>query len=72
MGRSISPITHTYWEGVGVQPDVKVPESQALAKAHLIALEKLHSVNDPSLREEITAEIERLKGELRTCGVSSR
>jgi hypothetical protein len=65
MGRSISPVTHTDWEGVGVQPDVRVPEAQALAKAHLMALEKLSSANDPSLRDEVTAAIERLKAELR-------
>ena len=31
--RAINPITHTNWEGVGVEPDVKVPASQALAAA---------------------------------------
>ena len=31
MGRSISPISHTDWEGVGVEPDVKLSASQALA-----------------------------------------
>jgi hypothetical protein len=65
MGRSISPITHTDWEGVGVEPDIKVSASQALAKAHLIALEKLQpGSSDPSMREEIAAAIERLKSEL--------
>ena len=32
-GRSINPITKTNWEGVGVEPDVKVLESEALATA---------------------------------------
>lgn len=31
--RAINPITHTNWEGVGVEPDVKVPASEALATA---------------------------------------
>jgi retinol-binding protein 3 len=31
--RSINPITKTNWEGVGVEPDIKVPASEALAKA---------------------------------------
>ena len=66
MGRSISPITHTDWEGVGVEPDIKVSASQALAKAHLIAIEKLQpGIDDPSMSEEISAAIDRLKGELR-------
>ena len=32
-GRSISPITKTDWEGTGVEPDVRVPAKDALAKA---------------------------------------
>lgn len=31
--RSISPITHTNWEGTGVTPDVAVPQADALAVA---------------------------------------
>jgi hypothetical protein len=30
---SINPITHTNWESVGVEPDVKVPAADALATA---------------------------------------
>jgi C-terminal processing protease CtpA/Prc len=32
-GRSVNPITGKDWEGVGVLPDVAVPEAQALEKA---------------------------------------
>ncbi|MEO8061170.1 MAG: S41 family peptidase [Pseudomonadota bacterium] len=32
-GRSVNPITGKNWGGVGVQPDVAVPEAMALAKA---------------------------------------
>lgn len=32
-GRPESPITKTNWEGVGVEPDVKVPSAQALSTA---------------------------------------
>ncbi|WP_410221444.1 S41 family peptidase [Pedobacter sp.] len=37
-GRAINPITHTNWEGVGVQPDVLVPAAKALVTAHQMAL----------------------------------
>jgi hypothetical protein len=33
FARAINPITHTNWEGVGVEPDVKVPAADALATA---------------------------------------
>ena len=33
FARAINPITKTNWEGVGVQPDVNVPASEALATA---------------------------------------
>jgi C-terminal processing protease CtpA/Prc len=65
MGRSISAITHTDWEGVGVEPDVKVLAAQALGTAHLRALEKLlpavilPAVTEPPMKAEITAAIER-------------
>ena len=33
FARAINPITRTNWEGTGVEPDIKVPADQALAKA---------------------------------------
>jgi hypothetical protein len=36
-GRAINPITKTNWEGVGVEPDVKVPAAEALLKARELA-----------------------------------
>jgi hypothetical protein len=33
IGRSISPITHTDWEGTGVRPDIQAPASDALKEA---------------------------------------
>lgn len=38
--RAINPITHTNWEGVGVQPDVKVPSEQALETARRLIGER--------------------------------
>jgi hypothetical protein len=44
FGRAINPITKTNWEGVGVEPDVKVPEADALATAQKLAAERIASV----------------------------
>jgi C-terminal processing protease CtpA/Prc len=33
FARAVNPITHTNWEGVGVEPDVKVPAADALTTA---------------------------------------
>jgi hypothetical protein len=40
-GRPINPTTGTNWEGTGVEPDVKVAASDALATAQALALEAL-------------------------------
>ncbi len=40
-GRGINPVTKTDWEGVGVKPDITVPESDALVTAQITALKKL-------------------------------
>jgi C-terminal processing protease CtpA/Prc len=65
VGRSISPVTHGDWEGVGVEPDVAIPAAQALARAHLTALQKrLPATTEPPLRTEITTAIQRLSAEL--------
>jgi len=37
-GTAINPITGKNWEGVGVEPDITVPASDALARAHAEAL----------------------------------
>jgi hypothetical protein len=34
------PVTHTNWEGVGVEPDIKVPASEARATAQKLLREK--------------------------------
>lgn len=37
FGRPINPVSKKDWEGVGVEPDVKVPAADALAKAQHLA-----------------------------------
>jgi hypothetical protein len=39
FARAINPVTHTNWEGTGVEPDLKVNASQALEEAIKLAIE---------------------------------
>ncbi len=53
---SIHPITKTNWEGVGVQPDIKMPADNALEKAKELALTKAKTYKNllfKPLREEL-------------------
>lgn len=40
-GRAINPITETNWEGVGVEPHIKVPAPEAFEVAKMTALENI-------------------------------
>ena len=40
FARAINPITKTNWEGTGVEPDVRVPASEALATAQKLVAKK--------------------------------
>jgi hypothetical protein len=40
-GRAINPVSGTNWEGVGIEPDIAVPQDEALDKAHLAAVGRL-------------------------------
>lgn len=43
ISEAISPITHTNWEGTGVQPDVKVPAADALNVAEQLAAKAIQA-----------------------------
>jgi hypothetical protein len=43
FARAINPVTKTNWEGVGVEPDVKVPAADALTTAQTLALKEIAS-----------------------------
>jgi hypothetical protein len=66
-------VTGTNWEGVGVEPDVKVPADNALKVAHVIALEKQQQMlgtDAPGLRYEVTTTIASLRKELGAVATS--
>ncbi|MGN6341133.1 MAG: S41 family peptidase [Ginsengibacter sp.] len=41
IGRGVSPVTKSNWEGVGVKPDIEASKENALVVAHIAALKKL-------------------------------
>jgi C-terminal processing protease CtpA/Prc len=41
FGRAVNPISGTNWEGTGVEPDIEVPQAEALDVAHLEALKSM-------------------------------
>jgi len=65
VGRAISPITKTNWEGTGVEPDIKVPRDQALKTAYLLALNKAYDkAKDENLKSNIKRVIDQTQKEL--------
>ena len=52
--RAINPISKTNWEGVGVEPDIKVPAEAALNVARKEALKKIIArTSDPNKRDAL-------------------
>jgi C-terminal processing protease CtpA/Prc len=57
-GRSISPITHTDWEGIGVAPDIAIDPERALEKAQVLYMtDLLQSERDEGRRQRISQRI---------------
>jgi retinol-binding protein 3 len=52
FARAINPVTHTNWEGTGVEPDVKVSAADALNTAKKLAAEKIDSAKAPAPAEK--------------------
>ncbi len=61
-GRSINPITHTDWEGVGVTPNVKTSAKNALDVAQIAILNELIiNETDAHWKERLQQRIAELK-----------
>ena len=61
-GRAISPVTHTDWEGTGVQPDVRVEADRALEVAQSLVLKQmLEGERDPRRQQSLQRRLESLE-----------
>lgn len=70
FGRSLSPITRTDWEGVGVIPDVKVDAAGALRAARMMLLKKLAAAQaNPEFRQELLKQLAELESAPQTASV---
>jgi len=49
-GTPVNPLTRKNWEGVGVQPDVRVASEHALVRAQILALEQVLASNQSGPR----------------------
>jgi hypothetical protein len=65
MGRPIEPVTGGNWEGVGVEPDVAAPAREAVAVAHLEALEGLRAAATDADRARLDWAIRRAEASRR-------
>lgn len=66
LGRAISPVTGTNWEGVGVAPDVRICADAALASAQVAILTKLAVPEvDPVTRDYLAKRIAALGADIR-------
>lgn len=64
-GRAINPISKTNWEGVGVEPDIKVPADDALRVAQVMALKPLAESNPDA---DVKAALQTRLAELERAG----
>jgi len=71
FARAINPITKTNWEGIGVEPDVKVTSDRALETAQVSAIKKLsEKEEDPKFKRYYLWIYEEYKSRLNPLTIS--
>jgi C-terminal processing protease CtpA/Prc len=66
-GRAVNPISKTNWEGVGVEPDVKVKAPDALQTAHVAAINALIAkATDPDRKAALARALETAKNPVKS------
>jgi hypothetical protein len=58
---SVNPVTHTDWEGKGIQPDIEVPADQALLIAQIMAIRAL--IKRIPVDMDRVAQLEKIAGQ---------
>jgi hypothetical protein len=72
FGRAVNPISGTNWEGTGVEPDIEVPQAEALEVAHLEALKGLkEKAEDEEDRRALTWGITLMEARLNPVEVDA-
>jgi C-terminal processing protease CtpA/Prc len=68
-GRAINPITSTNWEGTGIEPDIQVPQTDALNEAYRLALDKvIEKLGDGSRSEAAKSQLEEARTAMSALG----
>jgi hypothetical protein len=67
-GRPINPITATNWEGTGVEPDIQVPQADALNEAYRLALGEVIEKLGNSTSEAGIAQLDEAREALAALG----
>jgi C-terminal processing protease CtpA/Prc len=68
-GRAINPITSTNWEGTGVEPDMRVPQADALDAAYRLALGTvIDKLGDAPESDAAKSQVEEARAALATLG----
>jgi hypothetical protein len=63
-GYPVNPITHSNWEGTGVEPNVQVPAREALQTAYRAALDTLiATATDPRQRDALSDALAKVGGQ---------
>lgn len=70
IGRTINPVTGTNWEGVGVTPDISIPQEQAFKAAYHMALQSILASLGESPSGPFQALAEEAQAALKNLGAS--
>jgi retinol-binding protein 3 len=72
-GRAINPTTGINWEGTGVEPNIKVPQAEALGVAHAEALKALKAkAQDPKEQARFDWSIEAIEAARKPASITAK